>query len=260
MVGQLSHEEIEALLGAYALDAVDPDEAQIVEAHLPTCPRCRDEVRDHREVASLLAYSGAVAPPGLWDKLVAALDAPAPPAQAPVLAPVTPLRGRPAASKAWTRRWPTAPFAAAAAVVLLLAAVGGLWLKVDKVTQKVDQTSAESALSQAAAAASATPGARTVRLATPDKRVLADAVVTSDGSSYLWNVHLPVLGTDRAYQLWAIVRNGDKRSVGVIGGAPRVRAFSVPTSSVVALAITDEVASGVTSTSRQAVVYGLLPA
>jgi anti-sigma factor RsiW len=92
---QLKHEEIADLLGAYALDAVEPDEAELVEAHLATCPRCRDEVRDHREVASLLAYSGAAAPPGLWDSLAAALEEPAPPIDAPTLAPVTPI-GRPA--------------------------------------------------------------------------------------------------------------------------------------------------------------------
>ena len=39
-----THQEIEELLGAYALDAVDDDERDLVEAHLAGCPRCRAEV------------------------------------------------------------------------------------------------------------------------------------------------------------------------------------------------------------------------
>jgi hypothetical protein len=257
MVRQLKHEEIAELLGAYALDAVDPDEAQIVEAHLATCPRCRDEVRDHREVASLLAYSGAAAPPGLWDRLAAALEEPAPPVDAPNLAPVTPI-GRPSPKRVRAG----GPMLAAAAVVLvLLGLLGGLWLKVDNVTNKVDKVGYEQALSDAALKATTAPGARTIQLATPDNRVLADAVVLPDGQAYLWNVRLPALGSDRAYQLWAIVgADGQKRSVSVLGNAPRVRAFTVPTASVAALAITNEVASGAEAPTQQAVVYGILPA
>ena len=48
----LTHEDIQELLGAYALHAVDPDEAELVERHLETCPRCRAEVEGHREVAT----------------------------------------------------------------------------------------------------------------------------------------------------------------------------------------------------------------
>ncbi len=34
----MAHHEIEELLGAYALDAVDADEARLVEDHLADCP------------------------------------------------------------------------------------------------------------------------------------------------------------------------------------------------------------------------------
>jgi hypothetical protein len=250
MARQLKHEEIAELLGAYALDAVEPDEAQLIDAHLTVCPRCRAEVRDHREVASLLAYTGEAAPPGLWDKLVAALDDPAPPVAAPILAPVV----RPAA---WARRPGASVLLRAAAVLVVLGALGGLWLKIDNVRSTVDPAEG---LSAAALAASSAPGARKVHLATPDNQVLADAVVTVDGSSYLWNLHLPALHSDRAYQLWAIVGNGEKRSVGVLGNTPKVAAFNVPASAVVALAITDEVAVGAATPSQQAVAYGLMPA
>jgi anti-sigma-K factor RskA len=252
MVRQLKHEEIAELLGAYALDAVDADEAQIIDAHLTVCPRCRAEVRDHREVASLLAYTGEAAPPGLWDKLAAALDDPAPAVEAPVLAPVV----RPAS---WARRGGASVLLRAAAVLVVLGALAGLWLKIDNVKPTVD-ANGSGALGNAALAASSAPGSRKVRLATSDNQVLADAVVTADGSSYLWNLHLPPLPSDRAYQLWAIVGEGQKRSVGVLGNTPRIAAFNVPTASVVALAITEEVAVGADAPSRQAVAFGLMPA
>ena len=74
----LSDGELDELLGAYALDAVDEDERRAVEAYLVVNPRARAEVAEHREVASLLAWSGAAAPDGLWDRIAANLDEPAP--------------------------------------------------------------------------------------------------------------------------------------------------------------------------------------
>ena len=64
-------DDIEELLGAYALDAVDDDERRLVEAYLATNPRARAEVDQHREVATLLAFGGADAPEGLWDRIAA---------------------------------------------------------------------------------------------------------------------------------------------------------------------------------------------
>ena len=59
------YDEYSELLGAYALDAVDPDERDRIELHLTECPRCRAEVADHREVAAFLAQPGGSAPDGV---------------------------------------------------------------------------------------------------------------------------------------------------------------------------------------------------
>ena len=40
-----------ALSGAYALDALSPEEAASFELHLQGCDTCRAEVREFREVA-----------------------------------------------------------------------------------------------------------------------------------------------------------------------------------------------------------------
>ncbi|HUP86441.1 MAG TPA: PP2C family protein-serine/threonine phosphatase [Acidimicrobiales bacterium] len=58
----MDHDRVAALLGAHALDAVDDDEAAAIEAHLPTCTRCRSELDAHREVAAHLAPSPAPVP------------------------------------------------------------------------------------------------------------------------------------------------------------------------------------------------------
>ena len=54
----MTHDEIQDLLGAYALDAVDDDVRALVEEHIADCARCRAEVQEHREVATLLAHIG----------------------------------------------------------------------------------------------------------------------------------------------------------------------------------------------------------
>lgn len=73
-----NHEDLAELLGAYALDAVEPGERDLVERHLEVCPRCRAEVAEHREVAGLLGFAGQDAPAGLWDRIVTSMQEPPP--------------------------------------------------------------------------------------------------------------------------------------------------------------------------------------
>src|SRR5262249_30000919 len=54
--------EMDELLGAYALDAVDDDERRELDEYLASNPRAQSEVQHHREVATYLAWSGADAP------------------------------------------------------------------------------------------------------------------------------------------------------------------------------------------------------
>ncbi|MDA8148714.1 MAG: anti-sigma factor [Actinomycetota bacterium] len=76
---ELTHEEIQELLGVYALDALDPDEADIVRVHLLSCPRCAAEVAAHHEVSGMLANSGGGAPEALWEGIAGRLaSGPAP--------------------------------------------------------------------------------------------------------------------------------------------------------------------------------------
>ena len=67
METQRDHDEIQELLGAYALHAVDTDEAAEIYDHLRSCPRCRAEVVVHRETAALLVDTHLEPPADLWD-------------------------------------------------------------------------------------------------------------------------------------------------------------------------------------------------
>lgn len=58
-----SHEEYKEMLPAYALDALDAEEAREVEAYIKQHKDLRDELDDWRETASLLAYAVPVAEP-----------------------------------------------------------------------------------------------------------------------------------------------------------------------------------------------------
>jgi anti-sigma-K factor RskA len=58
------------LSGAYAIGAVDDDEAAAFEHHLGECSGCRDEVRELREALVLMADRSAVRPPAELQQLI----------------------------------------------------------------------------------------------------------------------------------------------------------------------------------------------
>jgi anti-sigma-K factor RskA len=86
MSTDLRHREIEEILAAYALDAVDAAEAATVDAHLAGCPLCRAELDGYWETAAALGTAAAAAaadrtdapPPELWDRIAVSLAATAP--------------------------------------------------------------------------------------------------------------------------------------------------------------------------------------
>lgn len=70
--------EVEALLGAYALDAVDDLERARVDRYLATSPRARAEVDDHMQVAMMLGNSAGPAPVHVWEQISAVINMNAP--------------------------------------------------------------------------------------------------------------------------------------------------------------------------------------
>ena len=70
---ELTPAELEELLGAYALDAMDGDERAQLEEWLARSPAAREELATLRETAALLAHTGRDAPPGVWTRIEGAL-------------------------------------------------------------------------------------------------------------------------------------------------------------------------------------------
>jgi anti-sigma-K factor RskA len=67
--------DIHTLAGAYALDALPPDEERFFESHLSQCAACRQEVAELRATAAVLASGAAEpAPQGLRERVLAQID------------------------------------------------------------------------------------------------------------------------------------------------------------------------------------------
>ncbi len=250
MAGQLTHGEIQELLGVYALDAVEADEAEQVGRHLLECPRCAAEVASHREVAASMAHVGALAPEGVWERIADGLEEPPPEldmdrvrSMAPRRRRMVPLRGVAAMA------------AVAAAVVALL---GVQLVRQDDRIDRLASITEERSLQGAVTAALFDSRSRTADLRSDDGRLFAKAVVLPDGTGYLVPEELPQLAADRTYQLWGIVGTTPV-SLGVLGPAPGLVAFKA-VADVSALAVTDERAGGVATPNLPPRFAGALPA
>jgi len=247
---ELSHDEATSLLGAYALDALEPAELQTVDRHVQSCKACLAEVAEHREVAGLLTPGWAQPPPGLWEKIAASIEEVPPPLN---LAPVIAMKPAQPSSTAARPRRSIGTGIAAMVAVAAVAMIGFLGIRVADDGDRTLQPYPD-ALQFAANEALADPAARKVELVSTDGHRTAQAVVLPDGTGYLVKSNLPGLSKERTYQLWALV--GTSRvSVGVLGPEVQVAPFKIG-SSVLALAITDETAGGVETTKKDPVVVG----
>jgi len=240
-------EDINELLGAYALDALDDDERRAVEEYLADNPRARAEVQDHREVATMLAWSGMDAPEGLWDRIAGSLEEPE--GGVPEFASVLPMRKRGRAGRSWLRTAGAWAAATAAAALIAVLAV--------RISDHNDTVSTADGLSAPMASALANPDSTEAELTSVnDPNLKVRAVVDPSGRGYLLANSLPALDPSRTYQLWGQIEgNPDLVSLGVLGTRPETAAFTVD-GKLTLLAITDEVAGGVVSSSNPVVVAG----
>jgi anti-sigma factor RsiW len=229
----MKHAEITELLGAWALDAVDPDEAATVELHLATCPRCRHEVAQHRDVAARLAFDGELAPEGVWDRIAASLEESPPPLDMGTIVPIESARRR---SGRLTVRVAMAIGAAAAVVI---AALG---LEVGRLDNRTRQLTAAVKRGEDVGRIATEAGTRSVSMRSADGEVTATAYLADGGVAAIDGRQLPPLPSDREYQLWGI-DNGTAVSLRLLGDRPGFVTFRVG-SGVDHLAVSDEPAGG----------------
>jgi anti-sigma-K factor RskA len=252
---ELSRRELDELLGAYALDAVDEEEREQVEAYVDRTPEARSLVAEYRETAARLAHGGGEAPPGLWERIEQTLEEEPPQLAAPLPGGVVAFESR---RTRFRRRIAVAVGVAAAVVV-----VGSLTVKVVQQDDRIDELGREArngSVLAAAETASRDPRAARVTLSSTDGALEARAVYLPDGDGFLVENNLRPLPPDRTYQLWALLGDpGAERAIsaGVLGPDPGVTAFRVQ-GPVAGLAITDEQSPGSVAPSNPALIQGVV--
>lgn len=224
--------DLHTLSGAYAIDALSPEEAEEFRTHLSACQVCRDEVRELREAAAKMGASEAlVPPPALRARVLEAASR----------QPQQPPRVRSLAER--RRRWQPR-LLVAAAVAVLVAAVGvGV-----AVTQRPEQPPVSTAVTRvfdAPDAHQATVGTSNggkVKVATSPR--LNEMAVDTDA--------LPKLGSDQVYQIWA-VHDGAMTSAAVLSNPGSGAAMEMPKPGT-QVAITIEPAGGSSQPTSKPIV------
>lgn len=228
----MSTTDTHALVGAYALDALDDMERAEFDRHLRGCEECRAEVAELRETAARLAdATWSVPPPRLRADVLAVIS------RTRQLTPGGPARGGRAGGAS---RWRRGLAAAAAAVVLAGGAGTAAWVVQDH------RVRAEKAVAEAAQRREAQTRAI---LSAPDVLVRSGPVTgggtVTVASSRLRNAAVIVFGADaapaggRVYQLWAL-RGATPTSAGVlaVGETSAVRIVDgLPGSSAVGVTV-----------------------
>jgi len=249
----LSHEELRSLLAASALNALPPDEAELLDRHLKRCSHCRTELSEFQTTASLLVEPAPEPPPGLWDEIVKSIEL-QPEAMPQSLRQMARQRGgtrqsdvshiggarRGQASRRswWVKGWATAAAAALVAVIVLAVSVANLNGDMNHLRNQAATSPLQAAVNEALAAPH-----RLVDLRSTSGVQLAQAVITPSGTAYLVPRRLDRLTAEETYQLWALSK-GQPVSLGVLGPSPGVAAFRVE-AGMTALMLTAEPAGGV---------------
>jgi anti-sigma-K factor RskA len=215
--------DLHTLSGAYAVDALSPDEAEQFATHLEGCPACRDEVRELQETAARMGAAEAIAPPpALKARVLAAAD------RTPQLPPKVARPGRALGRRPWG--W----VAAAAAAVVLLA---GTVIGIRAMHNDSESPVASNPVSQVFAASDA----KTKSMRTP-QGTLTVAASPHSGQMAVATDRLRPLPHAKVYQMWAI-HNGRVMSVGVVEHPETGKVMPIPAAGTT-VAMTVEPAGG----------------
>jgi anti-sigma-K factor RskA len=256
-------EELDSLLGAYALDALEAADRERVDAYLERDPTARAEVDDLRETAAALALVRVTdmdAPPEVWERIAGAIEAER--ARAADQEPGAERQvaeqhiDEVAARRARRTRAQWMTVAAAAAVVALVV----LAAQVASLRGQLDRAHRLGPAAMAAAFERATKvdGAEQVGLASESGATLARVVLLPDGTGYLRGDRLTALTPDRTYQLWAVTGDPQRPvtvSAGVLGPDPKAVSFRA-SGPVQAFAVTIERAGGVVKSAHTPIAQG----
>ena len=207
-------DELNALVGAYVLDALDEDERKLFEQHLGSCAECAEEVHGLRDTATQLSHlSQAGPPPQLRAAVLGAIaqSRPLPPlVDTPLLTSDASKRSsRPADVVPLRRSGRTVWQALAAACAVIAIAVSAWGYSQHRQAQRASSTRASAIESL---------------LNAPDVRASTTAMKQGEGTViYSRSEHrlvligrgMPTLPQNQTYQLWMMTKTGEPVSGGV---------------------------------------------
>jgi anti-sigma-K factor RskA len=249
MSPERDHEEIEDLLAAFTLGAVEPDDEELVRAHLEGCSSCTDTVRRlRRAVGALpLAVEPAVPPSRLRDQILAAAAASRPSERAASRSPVLRFRApRPRVPRVATG-WRSA---VAFTAVVAFALGAGLGLGIGR--SIAPQTGPAPNVVQYTLTGSGT-------MAGAQGRVFE---LKQQGLTLVDFSNLPDLEPGKVYELWLIPKQGQPLAAGVFKPDPEgshVVVLARSLKGLSALAVTAEAGpNGTTAPSQQPQLLGSL--
>jgi hypothetical protein len=201
--------DVHALVGAYAVDAVDDVERAAFERHLAECEDCRLELASLREAAATLAAVEPVEPPArMREQVLAGIGGirPVPPEVAS--------REESGVAPARRRFRPVALVAAAAAVIALGVGTPVVWQQVTDDTSQVPPTVTEAERMQRVLDAEdaeeyvqRVDGAEVTVVRSPS---LNAAVLTADG--------MPAPPEGKVYELWLAHEDQGMVPAGLMSG------------------------------------------
>lgn len=193
-------DDVHALSGAYAVDALEPDERARFEAHLRQCADCRDEVDSLREAAAVLGTDDVAPPASLRDRLLADIASirPLPPlpveihveAPAEVAAPDAPVVQLDSRRRSAAR----IPLLVAAAAVLIAGAGGAVLRPWADQTNPDDRLTAEKVLAAA--------DAKSIEKRFPDGAEATVVVSRSLHGAVITTEDMRAAPDGKDYQLW----------------------------------------------------------
>src|SRR5688572_2879386 len=233
-VTALRHDNLRDLLGAFALGAVDAQEAAAIRKHLATCAECQAELAELWAAVETLpdTVEPMEPPPALRDRIAAAVMAEPRPephrvrVQEPptVASPAQPATRPPEPIRRPTRWTMATPWAAAAAAMLLVAL--GLFLWNMQLREQIAATTPETI---ALAPTDAAPGASGEVLYDPAGNLLVLDVQ-----------NLPPLAAGEVYEVWLIGADGVPAPAGVFDQSSDRHAIVADRAQFETLAITNE--------------------
>jgi anti-sigma-K factor RskA len=191
------HSRFREDLAAYALGALDAEEAAALEAHLHTCETCQAELADYRTIGDNLLASlpPRQPPPALREQLQSRL----PPAQKPA-----------------RRRfvWSFGQLALGTMLVLLFAMNLSSFMQMRQLQSQQVQLTRQLQNSQVALAMLSYPGTQSlpIREGEVSGSVLLDRERNA-AALVAWN--LPELTPEQIYQIWLIEPDGQRVSAGL---------------------------------------------